>query len=99
LVKKILGSIMQTLFSGLGETIRKLVMDALQGAIRGFLKKLALALFGALLASFGIICFLFGFLRYLTLLMPEWQAWAITGMLALLAGLLALSLSMPRKRG
>lgn len=89
---------LQGLRSGVAETIQEAILDSIHSAIRSVLRRLTLAILGALLASFGIICVLMGLLKFLTLVMPEWMAWIVIGLHALLIGVLVVVISTPRRR-
>jgi hypothetical protein len=97
-MKKMVAKMLQGLRSGVAEMIQEAILDSIHSAMRGVLKRLILAILGALLASFGIICVLMGLLKFLTLVMPEWMAWIVIGSHALLIGALAVVISMPRRR-
>ncbi len=97
-MKKIVTNMLQGIRSGVTEMIQETILDSVHRAIRGFLRKLILAILGALLASFGIICILTGLLKLLTLVMPEWIAWIVIGSNALLIGALVVAISMPRRK-
>lgn len=84
--------------SVVGKMLQETILDSVHAAIRGVMRRLALALLGAVLASFGIVCILMGLLKLLTLVLPEWMAWTIIGSHALLIGALVVIVSMPRRR-
>lgn len=98
MVRKIADSILQKLLRGFAEAFYQAIVDAINEVIRNFLKRLALALFGTSLAAFGILFLCFGFVKLLGLLLQEWLAWIVVGLLTILFGLVMLFLSMPRYR-
>jgi hypothetical protein len=93
----VLISILRGLLSPLNEVVRQIVFDALHSLIRSILKRFALTIFGAFLASFGAFCLLVGLVRLLTAFVQEWAAWLIVGALASLLGSLIVMMAMPRR--
>ena len=73
-------------------------MDTVGRIIRGFLRRLAMALLGTLLVVFGVTLLCIGLVRLLTIFLQEWLAWIIVGLLIAVLGVAVLLTSMPRRR-
>lgn len=98
MVRKIAQSILKRLRELFAETMHEAVMDAVGGVIRGFLRRLAVALLGSLLVVFGVTLLCLGLVRFIAIFFQEWQAWIIVGLLITVLGIAILFASMPRRR-
>ena len=98
MVRKIAEGILQKVLGSLTEILHEAVIDAVGEIIRGFLRRLVLALLGAFLIVFGVLLLFLGLIRFLAVFFPEWLAWTIVGLLIAILGFAFLLASMPRRK-
>jgi len=98
LARKIVESILKGLRQSFAETLHEAVMDMVGGIMRGFLRRLAMALLGTLLVVFGVALLCIGLVRFLAIFLQEWLAWIVVGLLIAVLGVAVLLTLMPRRR-
>ena len=77
-VEKILQEITRRTLGKLSESIERSIKHAIRLA--------AMALGGIIVALLGLTFLTIGIIKWLTLLMPNWLAWILVGIIILLAG-------------
>ena len=77
-VEKILQDITRRTLGKLSESIERSIKHAIRLA--------AMALGGIIVALLGLTFLTIGIIKWLTLLMPNWLAWILVGIIILLAG-------------
>jgi len=97
-VRKIAESILHRVLGPLTEVLHEAVMNAVGKIIRGFLRRLVLALLGAFLIVFGVLILFLGLIRFLAIFFPEWLAWTIVGLFIVILGFTFFLASMPRRK-
>jgi len=78
-VEKILQEITRRTLGKLSESIERSIKRAIRLA--------AMALGGIIVALLGLTFLTIGIIKWLTLLMPNWLAWILVGIIILLAGI------------
>jgi len=97
LARKIVESILKGLRQSFAETLQEVAIDAVRGIIRGFLRRLSMALLGTMLVVFGVSLLCTGLVRFLAIFLQEWLAWIVVGLLIAVLGVAVLLASMPRR--
>jgi len=77
-VEKIFQEILRRTLGKLSESIERSIKRAIRLA--------AMALGGIIIALLGLTFLMVGIIKWLTLLMPNWLAWILVGIIILLAG-------------
>lgn len=79
--------------------VQLVLENLLAGFIRNLLKRIAKAIFGALLGVFGALILSIGLIKYLAwLLHTEWAAWVIVGLALTLVGAGIFYSAIPRRK-
>jgi len=63
------------------------VSESIERSLRRALRLAAMAFGGVIVALLGLTFLMIGIIKWLTLLMPNWLAWMLVGIIVLLAGL------------
>lgn len=83
----------------LSSPIQAALLSALRGVIKSILRRIAMAVFGALLGVFGVAVTSIGMIKYLaTILGVDWAAWIVVGLALTIAGIAVFYSAVPRGR-